>query len=154
MDAAARAHGREAALARLIQRASGHQPLLLIVEDVHWADAETIGHLAALARSTAGRCVVLVLSTRVAGDPLDAGWRAAVAGSFQITIDLAPLGPTEAETIARSFATGEEFAAKCVERAGVTVAEINLKAIWDVVGPFGSAEPDFRPLTATSPESS
>jgi class 3 adenylate cyclase len=118
MDAAARAHGKEAALARLIQRTSGRQPLLLIVEDVHWVDAETLGQLAAVARSTAHRRVVLVLSTRVGGDPLDAGWRATAAGSFQITIDLAPLGPAEAETIARSFATGEEFAAKCVERAG------------------------------------
>jgi tetratricopeptide (TPR) repeat protein len=62
--------------------------------------------------------VALVLTTRIGGDPLDAGWRATAAGGFQLTIDLAPLTSAEAETVARSFAIGEEFAAKCVERAG------------------------------------
>src|SRR6516225_10925291 len=38
MDAAARARGKELALARLVDRASRRQPLLMIVEDVHWAD--------------------------------------------------------------------------------------------------------------------
>jgi class 3 adenylate cyclase len=118
MDAAARARGKELALARLVEEASRRQPLLMIVEDVHWADAETIAQLAVLARA-AGHCrAALALTTRIAGDPLDAGWRAAAAGAFQLTIDLAPLAPAEAEAIARSFATAEDFAAKCVARAG------------------------------------
>ncbi|HTR13929.1 MAG TPA: adenylate/guanylate cyclase domain-containing protein [Roseiarcus sp.] len=118
MDAAARARGKELALARLVDGASRRRPLLLIVEDVHWADTETLGQLAALARATARCRATLALTTRIGGDPLDAGWRATAAGAFQLTIDLAPLASAEAETIARSFATGEEFAAKCVERAG------------------------------------
>jgi class 3 adenylate cyclase len=118
MDAAARARGKELALARLVDRASRRQPLLLIVEDVHWADAETLGQLAALARA-AGHCrAALALTTRITGDPLDAGWRATAAGAFQLTIDLAPLTSSEAAAIASSFGTGEEFATKCVERAG------------------------------------
>ena len=118
MDTAARARGKELALARLIDRASRRQPLLLIVEDVHWADAETLGQLAALARATAHCRAALALTTRIGGDPLDAGWRATAAGGFQLTIDLAPLTSAEAETIARSFAAAGEFAAKCVDRAG------------------------------------
>ncbi|MBV9290689.1 MAG: AAA family ATPase, partial [Hyphomicrobiales bacterium] len=118
IDSAARVRGKELALARLIDRASRRQPLLMIVEDVHWADAESLGQLAALARVGAERRAALVLTTRIAGDPLDAGWRAAAAGAFQLTIDLAPLTPAEAETIARSFAAAGDFAAKCVERAG------------------------------------
>ena len=69
-------------------------------------------------RAAAHRRVALVLTTRIGGDPLDAGWRASAAGSFQLTIDLAPLTSVEAETIAHSFAAAEDFAAKCVERAG------------------------------------
>jgi predicted ATPase len=118
MDTAARARGKELALARLVEEASHRQPLLMIVEDVHWADAETLGQLAALARAAAQCRAALALTTRIGGDPLDAGWRAAAAGGFQLTIDLAPLTSTEAETIASSFGTGEEFATKCVERAG------------------------------------
>ena len=85
---------------------------------MHWADAETLGQLAALARATAQCRTALALTTRIGGDPLDAGWRATAAGGFQLTIDLAPLTSTEAETIARSFAAAEDFALKCVERAG------------------------------------
>jgi class 3 adenylate cyclase/tetratricopeptide (TPR) repeat protein len=118
LDAAARARGKELALARLLDGASGRRPVLLIVEDVHWADAESLGQLAAIARAAAHRRVALVLTTRIGGDPLDAGWRAAVAGAVQLTIDLAPLTSVEAETIAHSFAATEDFAAKCVERAG------------------------------------
>ncbi|HXW19912.1 MAG TPA: adenylate/guanylate cyclase domain-containing protein [Roseiarcus sp.] len=117
IDTAARARGKELALARLIDGASDRRPLLLIVEDVHWADAETLGLLAALARATAQCRAALVLTTRIDGDPLDAGWRATAVGGFQLTIDLAPLTLTEAETIARTFATAEDFAARCVERA-------------------------------------
>jgi class 3 adenylate cyclase len=118
IDTAARARGKELALARLVDAASRRQPLLMIVEDVHWADAETLGQLAALARAAAQCRAALALTTRIGGDPLDAGWRAAAAGAFQLTIDLAPLTLAEAETIARSFAAAEDFAAKCVERAG------------------------------------
>ena len=85
---------------------------------MHWADAETLGQLAALARATAHCRAALALTTRIGGDPLDAGWRATAAGAFQLTIDLAPLTSAEAETIARSFAAAEDFAAKCVDRAG------------------------------------
>src|SRR6516162_9784773 len=118
MDAAARARGKELALVRLVDGASRRQPLLMIVEDVHWADAETLGQLAVLARAAAQCRAALALTTRIGGDPLDAGWRATAAGGFQLTIDLAPLSSAEAETIARSFGAGEEFATKCVERAG------------------------------------
>jgi class 3 adenylate cyclase/tetratricopeptide (TPR) repeat protein len=118
MDAAARSRGKELALARLIDGASGRQPVLLIVEDVHWADAESLGQLAGLARAAAHRRVALVLTTRIGGDPLDVAWWATSAGAFQLTIDLPPLTSAEAETIAHSFAAGGDFAAKCVERAG------------------------------------
>jgi class 3 adenylate cyclase/tetratricopeptide (TPR) repeat protein len=118
IDTAARARGKELALARLVDRAPRRQPLLLIVEDVHWADVESLGQLAALARAAAQCRAALTLTTRIGGDPLDAGWLATAAGAFQLTIDLAPLSSTEAETIARSFAAAEDFAAKCVERAG------------------------------------
>jgi predicted ATPase len=111
MDTAARARGKELALARLTDGASRSRLLLMIVEDVHWADAETLGQLAALARAAAQCRAALALTTRIGGDPLDAGWRATAAGGFQLTIDLAQLSSAEAETIASSFGAGEEFAA-------------------------------------------
>jgi len=118
IDAGARARGKERALARLIETSARHAPVLLVVEDVHWADSPTLELLAALARATAECRAALVLTTRIGSDPLDAGWRATAADDVQLTIDLAPLTSAEAETMAASFAAAEDFAAKCVERAG------------------------------------
>jgi class 3 adenylate cyclase len=118
IDAGARARGKERALARLVETSARHAPLLLVVEDVHWADSPTLELLAALARATAECHAALVLTTRIGGDPLDAGWRATLADDVQLAVDLAPLTSAEAETMASSFAAAEDFAAKCVERAG------------------------------------
>ena len=46
MDNARRNVGKRAVMARLVEQACRSQPLLLIVEDVHWADRITLAHLA------------------------------------------------------------------------------------------------------------
>ena len=46
MDVATRNHGKHALLARMIKGVCDRQPRLLVVEDVHWADAETLSDLA------------------------------------------------------------------------------------------------------------
>ena len=118
MDAGARARSKEGALARLVEGASRRHPILVVVEDAHWADVPTLALFAALARATTECRAVLALTTRIDGDPFDAGWRAASGGGSQVTIDLATLSATEAERIAMSFPEAEEFTAQCVQRAG------------------------------------
>ena len=118
LDAAARARGKERVVAELIEAGARRQPLLVTVEDIHWADAATLSLLGAVARATTTGRAALIMTTRVEGDPLDAGWRAMAADSFQLTIHLSPLAPSEAQTIAKRFPAAEAFAAKCVERAG------------------------------------
>ena len=60
---------------RLVRRASARRPLLLVVEDLHWADADTLAHLAVLAATAPDCPALLVTTSRPQGDPLDA-WRA------------------------------------------------------------------------------
>ncbi len=118
IDRAARARAKERVLTDLIEATAHANPVLVTVEDVHWADPETLSLLAALARATMRSRAAVVMTTRIAADPLHAGWRAAAGDGLQLTIDLTPLAPAESERIARCFPAAEVFASKCVERAG------------------------------------
>jgi predicted ATPase len=117
MDAAARTQGKERVVAELVNASADRQPLLVSVEDIHWADTETLSLLAAITRAAAASRSVLAMTTRLEGDPLDAQWHSA-AGASLITVDLSPLSPIDALSIARRFIGAESFAAQCVERAG------------------------------------
>jgi predicted ATPase len=118
MDTAARTHGKESVVAALAKASADSRPLLVTVEDVHWADPETLSLLAAITRATATSRTVLVMTTRIEGDPLDAHWRNIAGGGTLITVDLSPLSPADARSIARRFIDVTAFADQCVERAG------------------------------------
>jgi class 3 adenylate cyclase/tetratricopeptide (TPR) repeat protein len=118
MDAMARTQGKERVVTALVKASANLVPLLATIEDVHWADEETLSLLAAITRATAESRTVLVMTTRPEGDPLDARWRAMIGGATVVTLDLSPLTPADALTIAREFIDADAFAAQCVERAG------------------------------------
>jgi class 3 adenylate cyclase/tetratricopeptide (TPR) repeat protein len=118
MDATARTHGKERVVTALVEASANLVPLLVTIEDVHWADEETLSLLAAITRATAESRTALVMTTRPEGDPLDARWRALIGGGSVLTIDLSPLTAADALTIAREFIDADAFAAQCVERAG------------------------------------
>ncbi len=96
MDNATRSRGKQETLAELVVQASRQRPRLIVVEDLHWADPLTLEHLANLTETVVTCPVVLVMTSRLEGDPLDAAWRARVGGSPLLTIDLGPLRPDEA----------------------------------------------------------
>ena len=119
MDNAVRQRRRAAAVVRVLQHESRRRPVLIVVEDVHWADPITLDYLAALTRAMATMPAVLLLTTRPEGDPLDWKWRASVEGSPLLTIDLGPLAATDAQALADGFVSASRgFARKCIERAG------------------------------------
>ena len=119
MDNAARNRGKRETVAELVARASGKRVQLLVVEDLHWADQLTLDHLAALTETVAGCPAILLMTSRIEGDPLDHAWRSRVAGSPLMTVDLGPLRPQEAEALAGTyFDVLGELARRCIERAG------------------------------------
>ena len=65
--------GKRATVASLVRRLSERQPLLLVVEDVHWADRLTLEHLAGLTETVAACPALLIMTSRIEGDPLDRG---------------------------------------------------------------------------------
>ncbi len=118
MDNATRNAGKQELLLGLVRKASAKSPLMLIVEDVHWADRMILSYLAALARTVADCPAVLVMTTRIEGDPLTLDWRSTTRGSPLLTIDLAPLRKEEAAEMAKGFfKANDRFALASIERA-------------------------------------
>jgi predicted ATPase len=104
MDPEARARGRERCVCALAERRAKHDPLLVVIEDIHWASAVELDALAAMAVVTRAGPVLLVATSRREGDPIDAGWRSRAGPALaMLTIDLAPLQPTEALELAERF---------------------------------------------------
>ncbi len=119
MDNAARNDGKRAVVADIIRSTSASSPIIVIVEDVHWADPLTLTHLATMARTVADCPALLVMTSRIEGDPIDPAWRATTDGCPLMTIDLGPLRREEALVLAGTFIEEtNQFAQDCIERAG------------------------------------
>ncbi len=118
MNNAARNRGKRAIMAALLARACGTQPTIAIIEDLHWADPQLLGHLAACASVVADGAGLLIMTSRIEGDPIDAAWRAGCRGTPFATIDLGPLRREEALSFAASFIDATQRVARaCIERA-------------------------------------
>jgi class 3 adenylate cyclase/tetratricopeptide (TPR) repeat protein len=119
MDHVARNRGRRAVAATLVSQACAEQPTFVVVEDLHWADPQLLGHIAAFASAMAEGSGLMVMTSRIEGDPVDAAWRASCRGTPFATIDLGPLRRDEALSLAGSFMDAtQRVAAACIERAG------------------------------------
>ena len=114
----ARVRGVGDTLSDLVRHASAHRPVLLLVEDVHWADVWTLERLAAVAALAQAQPLLLVVSTRLDGDPSVGPWRSALHGVPTTSIDLVPLSAEEAEHLAESFSgMASGLMRECVQRA-------------------------------------
>lgn len=116
-ESMARVRGRHNVLSTLVAVASKAKPLLVAVEDVHWADPITLDYLATIASAARSAPVALVMTARAESDPIGSAWRAASGGCPLTTIDLGPLTETEAMELAAQLAPDPEFARNCVARA-------------------------------------
>jgi class 3 adenylate cyclase/tetratricopeptide (TPR) repeat protein len=117
MDDAVRARGRQRVTVEVIRSLSTKRPLVLIVEDLHWADSATLDTLGAIAEVAAECRVVLAMTSRVEGDPLDDAWRGRVRRGFT-AIDLGPLRPEEASEFGErlKFANAQ-LLQRCIDKA-------------------------------------
>lgn len=114
----ARSRGVREALAELVRNACGRHPLLLLVEDVHWADAWTLDQLASIAALAPAHPLLLVVATRFDNDPSAGPWRSALQGVPTTGIDLVPFSGAESARLAESFfGLGDALVRECVQRA-------------------------------------
>jgi DNA-binding SARP family transcriptional activator len=118
LDATSLRRAQQGALADLVRWAAQRAPLLVAVEDVHWADAATLDALARVAAAARQLPVLLVLTTRGERDPLGAAWRAASGHCPLTTLDLSPLSDDEAREFAARYECEDEVLVRsCVARA-------------------------------------
>jgi len=118
MDTGTRSRGQLDLVARILDSKSRERPHLLVVEDLHWADQLVLMQLARLTTVVAQFPALLIMTSRIEGDPLDEAWRSQVSGASLITIDLGPLPSDDARALAGALiAANTVFAERCVERA-------------------------------------
>jgi class 3 adenylate cyclase/tetratricopeptide (TPR) repeat protein len=118
MDNQSRQQGRELTIAQVVGWAADRQARLLIVEDVHWAKAPLLRALACVARAVAACPAILVVTTRIEGDPLDKSWRAGIGGTPLTTVDLGPLPAEDARQLCVAEGADPAAVAPLIERAG------------------------------------
>ena len=118
MDETMRESGRTRALQALLAAAARRRPQLVIVEDVHWADGGLLRMLSLLAAGLVGSPALILMSSRIDGDPIDAAWRGRARDALLATIDLRPLSGNDAVKLAHQLsAESEDYLQRCVERA-------------------------------------
>jgi class 3 adenylate cyclase/tetratricopeptide (TPR) repeat protein len=118
MDEAARERGRARTLGALLRAAASRRPCLVIVEDVHWAGRAVLSRLAELAAAAGDSAAILLMSSRIDGDPIDLGWRASARDALAATIELRPLSEGDAAQMAGALSMDvSDFTRRCIERA-------------------------------------
>lgn len=119
MTNATRNEGKRTVLSELLQAIAAKQPLVVIVEDIHWADPLVLAHLARIAATFADCRGLLAMTSRVDGYPISQAWRSGTGGCPFMTLDLAPLRKEESVRLAASFIdTVNQTAHECIQRAG------------------------------------
>ncbi len=119
MDNPTRIRGGQQVVAKLVAARCDETPLLIEIEDIHWAAPDVLDQLAFLSTAIAEIACVLVMTTRIVGDPTNDAWRAQVKKTPITTIDLGPLKTEEARRLTEEFfAADEAVRESCVERSG------------------------------------
>lgn len=115
MDGRGRKQSLLSASRALLRIASTQSPILLSVEDIHWAEAEALDVLDALLESSGECAALMVATTRIEGDPTQKGW---MPQSGFTSLTLGPLSRAEAKDFAKaSLELPQDEILACIERS-------------------------------------
>lgn len=120
MQDAKRAALRAEAVAAFAGAVSEATPLVVGVEDLHWANDSVRAFVREAARLTASRPLVLLTTSRPESDPLDAAFRRDLGGASLVVIELGPLRGEAMQRLAQAAASvvDEAQVARFVARSG------------------------------------
>ncbi|CAB3809444.1 hypothetical protein LMG28614_07034 [Paraburkholderia ultramafica] len=118
MDPAARTQRSDQALARTLERAASKTPVLITIEDIHWAPLPLLRQLTVIAQTVASSPLILAMTSRSEGGQLDDSWYKALRSGPLLQIDLGPLSYDESCMLASDGASqGNDVLQQCVKRA-------------------------------------
>lgn len=120
MEDSRRAAARAEAVAELTATVASTTPLVIVIEDLHWADDTLRAFLRLLARRTATARLVVVTTSRPESDPVDAAFRRDLAGVSVVVLELGPLRGAAIEALARAAASkvDQTVIASFINRSG------------------------------------
>jgi len=105
-------------LCALVVHACKERPLLLLVDDIHWASAWTLERLSAIAALSSDQPLVLAMTTRFKDDPTSSPWRMALQRSRLTLFRLGALRTRDAECMAANMSCASDVARTlCVLRS-------------------------------------
>ncbi len=104
MDHAARMQSMQDVVKSIIRNNAQQQPLLILFEDLHWADINTLDCIVHIAASIQDVPVILLLTTRPENEPLTPAWRNRMENTPLISFYLAALHKEDSRKMAKSLA--------------------------------------------------
>jgi len=90
-------------LTTLLRHAANDHPILVVVEDIHWAEPLAVARIGALCEAIAALPVVFLLATRLVGDPVDAAFMQSLGDTPLNPITLGAFNQDQMYDLARSF---------------------------------------------------
>ncbi|MGD9882754.1 MAG: adenylate/guanylate cyclase domain-containing protein [Reyranella sp.] len=120
MEDSRRVAARAEAVTELTATVTSTSPLVIAIEDLHWADDTLRAFVRMLARRTATARLVVVTTSRPEGDPVDAAFRRDLAGVSVVVMELGPLQGAAMQALARAAASKVDQAviATFINRSG------------------------------------
>lgn len=115
MDPRTRLAGYQSTIAALAVHEARTQPLVIVVEDVHWANGPTLDAIEALANVLSRSPILLVLTSRREDEDR---FRHVLLGHALARLDLEPLGQDDALALAAELGLTDGRRAAVVARAG------------------------------------
>ena len=116
LDTASRTAVRRAATAQLTQMSATRVPRLLVLEDMHWIDADSLTLAPGLLQATVDAAVVVLMTTRPAGrHPLP--WQDDERIQVRL-MELSPLSAEESAELVASLGVERRLMDEAVERGG------------------------------------
>ncbi|SAK81123.1 adenylate/guanylate cyclase [Caballeronia hypogeia] len=118
MTGNARSERSDEALARTFERAAGRNPVLITIEDIHWAPVSLLRQLIAIAQTAARSPIVLAMTSRSEGRPSNDAWCKSLRSCPSLQIELGPLSYEESCMLARDRSSqGNDVLQQCAKRA-------------------------------------